>query len=120
MSKLILFTTFIITGGLIALLGVSLEYSAIQEHAEEKKTAPDSIITFESYYDVLPDSLKQMLEDTSNYDDLKNCFNNDSRKLSKMPIFKPDSTLTQSMPILITPPVDQEMIIPRYKDCNED
>lgn len=60
---------------------------------------------------------KKKMETKSYADDLKNCFNDDNRKLSKMPLFIPDTTLTESMPILKTPPVDQEMIIPRFKDC---
>lgn len=35
-----------------------------------------------------------------------------SSSLFHMPIYIPDSTLTESMPILIPPPVDEGMIIP--------
>ncbi len=35
-----------------------------------------------------------------------------SDSLFQMPVFIPDSTLTESMPVLIPPPVDQKMIIP--------
>lgn len=59
MSKLFLFSTSIITGSLIALLAVSPEKLEKQKHAKAKETAPDSIITFESYYEVLPDSLEE-------------------------------------------------------------
>ena len=40
---------------------------------------------------------------------------NDSQNnglLFQMPVFIPDSTLTESMPVLIPPPVDEGMIIP--------
>ena len=100
MSKLILFTTSIITCGLIALLGVSPENSEKQEHVEEKTTAPDSV--------------KNMIEAETHYDELKNHLKYNYAGLSEMPVFKPDTSLTQNMPILKTPPVDEDMIIPGF------
>lgn len=37
---------------------------------------------------------------------------NDIKPGLQMPVFIPDSSLTESMPILISPPVDEKMIIP--------
>jgi len=40
------------------------------------------------------------------------CIQEKELGLSRMPIFKPDTTLTASMPVLIPPPVDKNMIVP--------
>lgn len=43
----------------------------------------------------------------------KDCQPEDNIKTGRqMPVFIPDSSLTESMPILISPPVDEKMIIP--------
>lgn len=51
----------------------------------------------------------------------KEC-SNSTVNLSNMPVFIPDSSLTESMPIYISPPVDEEMIIPvngsKNQECN--
>lgn len=51
-----------------------------------------------------PDSLKN----SNSFSDTKS----EGLNLFKMPVFIPDSTVTESMPILIPPPVDEGMIIP--------
>lgn len=40
---------------------------------------------------------------------------NDIKPGLQMPVFIPDSSLTESMPILIPPPVDEKMILPLYQ-----
>lgn len=40
------------------------------------------------------------------------CLQETEPDLFRMPIFKPDSSLTASMPVIIPPPVDEDMIVP--------
>lgn len=101
---------------LCGLIGCSA-YS--QEHGNITDATADSTQTFESFYYSLPDSVKSVIESKSLYDNFKDCFDDHKDKLSQMPIFKPDSSLTASMPVIKPPPVDEDMIFPVDWSCSK-
>lgn len=73
---------------------------------------PDSIITFDRFINIIPDSLSASVS-------------TDSLKVLcktgiKMPVFNPDSEKTDSMPQYKAPKVDEGMIIPRLFKCSDD
>lgn len=92
--------------GLIGCSAYSQKYGNITD------ATADTTQTFESFYYSLPDSVKSVIESKSLYDNLNDCFESQKEKLSQIPIFKPDSSLTASMPVIKPPPVDEDMIFP--------
>lgn len=73
----------------------------------------DSTAVFQQWMESLPDTVKNSVP----ADSLKNIFYNCVDTIFKMPIFEPDSDLTESMPQLEPPKVDEKMIIPQFKNC---
>lgn len=67
---------------------------------------------------VMPDSLNSFQISDSNIRSDAGCLQTEP-DLFRMPIYKPDSSLTTSMPVLIPPPVDEGMILPIDKPSSE-
>ncbi|CAN5346691.1 hypothetical protein BH23BAC3_BH23BAC3_16360 [soil metagenome] len=115
LTKLILTKFFLIT----LLIGSVAQGQALVEAAD---SSPATNTTNSN--DVLTSSpLINPFQFNSTFHNQNDCKSQDDMKTDfQMPVFKPDSNLTESMPILTPPPVDEKMIIPfnqkSIKPCN--
>lgn len=101
-------TKFLFVTGIIAVSAIANPASSRQAGPQEPA---DSTTAFRQWAESLPDSVRESLP----ADTLKSFFNNCILLKSGMPVFTPDTELTENMPQFNPPGVDKRMIIPRFK-----
>lgn len=102
----------IFISGIIIVSGIANSATAQQS---DSNISSDSTAVFQHWVESLPDSIKVSVPADSLKSIFLNCF--DDR--FNMPIFKPDPKLTDNMPQLMPPKVDEKMIVPQFKNCPE-
>jgi hypothetical protein len=96
--------------GVAALSG----FLSVASARQSETTVPlDSTALFQYWLENLPDSLKVSVPSDSLNTIFINCFDN----RFSMPIYEPDTELTENMPQFKPPDVDEKMIIPKFKKC---
>lgn len=96
--------------GVITAFGIVNSATARQSETHE---ISDSTAIFQQWMESLPDSVKVSVP----ADSLKSYFNNCVDTRFNMPIFEPNAELTDKMPQLKPPKVDEKMILPQFKNC---
>jgi len=96
--------------GIVAVSGIVNVVSARQS---DSHVSSDSTAVFKQWVESLPDSIKASVPS----DSLKSIFYNCMDYQFSMPIFEPDTELTENMPQLKPPKVDEKMILPQFEKC---
>lgn len=104
MFKLIFITVTVVLSGIV---------NSATARQSDLHDFSDSTAVYQQWLESLPDSAKA----SSPADSLKSYFKNCFYRKFTMPIFTPDNQLTESMPQLKPPKVDEKMIIPQFKKC---
>jgi hypothetical protein len=99
--------------GIVALSGMLNVALARQS---ESTVSSDSTALFQYWSENLPDSVKVSVPSDSLNNIFSNCFNN----RFSMPIYEPDTELTENMPQFKPPKVDEKMIVPQFKKCPDE
>lgn len=105
MAKTLLLFTF---------LNLFLMFSLVTAQKNSEPVGSDPPYTFEQFQQALPDSIVSSVPS----DSLKTIFKKCLDSGLNMPVFKPDTSLTASMPQIKPEKVDEEMIIPWFKGCS--